>query len=265
MSVIYDAASLGRLWGRVHALRSVQVDLYREMDRLRSRLHSDEAVEFLYQGVGRRLGIVTRCVRRIFELYPPDQEDHLSKDALDDLAICLHAFFINVAGVFDNLGWVYALEHGLVGDRRAGKLDRQDIGLLQHKTQEHLPCALRDYARSDSLRDWHSRYSKIYRDALAHRIPLYVPPAVLNIPAQQEYGEIENKLKSIRVEGEADLDEYDKLLERQSKLGEPSPFFVHSSRGGDPPMMLHAQVVCDHMTVEEAIRVFCQEFDGRVP
>ena len=50
-----------------------------------------------------------------------------------------------------------------------------------------------DYLNSEPIINWYSDYSKNYRDALAHRIPLYVPPSVLNKDDEKEYFELENK------------------------------------------------------------------------
>jgi hypothetical protein len=44
------------------------------------------------------------------------------------------------------------------------------------------------------MQTWYTEYSKNYRDALAHRIPLYVPPSALNKEEQEEYMLLEKQL-----------------------------------------------------------------------
>jgi hypothetical protein len=266
---IYDEDSIRRIEAKLREIRSTHAELCRSISGLNSILQNENAKEYLTHGAGRRLTIITRCVSRIFELFPVRSTIHLPDDVLADVTINLHAFLVNVAGIFDNLGWVYVLERDLFGDPKAGKLGRMDVGLLNAKTQSYLPANLREYLRSDSLSGWHSRYSKGYRDALAHRIPLYIPPSILNTAQLNEYRDIEAQLLAIRSTDfenlDAYLEVYESLLQRQRTLGAPSPFFTQSAREGGRPMMLHAQILSDHMTVGEVIGLFCGSFGADCP
>lgn len=134
-------------------------------------LKKEKAHEYLMQGVGRRLKTLARCINNIFITFPPNQVEHLSKEALTDIDINLHAFFINVAGVFDNLAWVFVYENGLLGKSKEGRIPRNRVGLFYEETQKHLKTELRDYLNTDSMKSWYESYSKNYRDTLAHRIP----------------------------------------------------------------------------------------------
>ncbi len=225
-----------------------------------STLKNVKAREYLMKGVGRRLKTITRCINNIFTTFPPVQVEHLSKEALTDTDINLHAFFINVAGIFDNLAWVFVYENDLLGKSKEGKIPRNRIGLFNEETQKHLKAELRDYLNTDSMKSWYESYSKSYRDSLAHRIPLYVPPSVLNKTQEKEYQNIEEQIQALGFSEVSDIDKRNALRDTQQSLGKASHFFAHSLSEGSRPVYLHAQVLADYATVEEVIEKFCNNF-----
>src|SRR4029079_8316843 len=93
-------------------------------------------------------------------------------------------FVINIYGVSDNLAWIYILEKGIT-------LQPSRVGLFNRETQKHLPQKVLDYLRSKTIKEWHGKYAKDYRDALAHRIPLYVPPWTFTPAQGDKYRELE--------------------------------------------------------------------------
>ena len=58
--------------------------------------------EHLVHGVGRRLTVMRKSLQNIYELFPVDCEQALPLDVLADVQINLHAFLMNVAGLFEN-------------------------------------------------------------------------------------------------------------------------------------------------------------------
>ena len=110
-----------------------------------SKLRDPKAKEYMWHGVLRRLGILNRCIENVFTLFPPENRDRLSDETIKDVEINLHAFFVNVAGVFDNLAWVFVMENGLFGTRQEGKLEKPDVGLFLKRTQRYLPQLLREH------------------------------------------------------------------------------------------------------------------------
>ena len=239
-------------------IESVHSNLLLKLFTLASKIKNENSREYLMEGVGRRLGILARCVYNVFKLFPVDRKELLTKDELADLYINLHAFFINISGVFDNLGWVFIYENDLFGKPKDGKLGKCDIGLFNKKTQAHLGPILNKYLKSTSLQNWYTVYSKNYRDALAHRIPLYVPPAALNNEESKRYRQIEERLRGYSLPEE--MKEYLQMQEEQSKLGRPCVLFAHSCREECKVVYFHAQVIADFMTIEKIINIFCDEF-----
>jgi hypothetical protein len=55
--------------------------------------------------------VLAQCIINIYRLFPPNLERPLSREALSDVQINLHAYVINLWGVFDNWAWI-----GLVHD-----------------------------------------------------------------------------------------------------------------------------------------------------
>lgn len=152
----------------------------------------DRVREHLLHGVARRVDVIGRTINNIFNRFPPDTARPLSKDALSDVQINLHALVINLYGVFDNWAWAFVYRHGLVDD-----ISPLDVGLFRKKTKHHLPTALRDYVSSQHITQWHEEYLKSFRDALVHRIPLYVPPAEVTPADGERYNELEKKKYSL--------------------------------------------------------------------
>jgi hypothetical protein len=137
--------------------------------------------EFLLNGVARRVRILRRSLHNVFSLFPPSAVKPIDSDDLDDAQISLHAFVINLYGLFDNLAWAFVWRHGL-----KDRIDRRQVGMFSECTKRHLPYGLRSYFSSPVIANWSTQYLKNYRDALAHRIPLYIPrPA---IPTQTRSG-----------------------------------------------------------------------------
>lgn len=162
-------------------------DLLLTLANLNRVLKNKKAQEYLMQGAGRRIKILSRCIDNVFKIFPLEKKDLLSSNELADLTINLHAFFVNTSGIFDNLGWIFVHENNLFGKPKEGKINKLGVGLFNEKTQEHLNQKLKAYLTSERTQTWYNDYSKNYRDALAHRIPLYVPPAGLTDDEVAEY------------------------------------------------------------------------------
>jgi hypothetical protein len=129
------------------------------------------------------------------------------------------------------------------------------VGLFNKNTQQHLPDEVRSYLASDRISNWHREYAKNYRDALAHRIPPYVPPSTYTPTHEQEYRELHER------EGQAIKDRnFELALElgaAKHAIGIICPAFMHSflDKGAMKPIILHKQIIVDTRTVIEIISV----------
>ncbi|MCP4406614.1 MAG: hypothetical protein GY807_02425 [Gammaproteobacteria bacterium] len=259
----YDERSLKEIKEKSQDAGQIRDQLLLKLSYLSTKLTNDKAKEYLMEGAGRRIYVVSRCIENIFRIYPIGQSERLAVDDLTDLGINLHAFFVNISGLFDNLGWVTAYEYDLFGNPKEGKLGRKDIGLFNGKNQSHLPKPLRKYLQSGYLRDWYSKYSKEYRDALAHRIPLYVPPALLFKGDMKKLKQLETRKATLDLNKLEDIELHNDILDQINKLGEANPFFTHSYSEGSQQMYMHAQVITDYATIEEVVNKFCEHFEPK--
>jgi hypothetical protein len=199
----------------------------------------------LAHGVGRRVSVIQKSIEQIFHLFPPHQTTPLRRDVLTSVQIFLHSCVMNVSGVFDNWAWAFLFRHGL--ERRVR--DRQSVSLFKEETQKFLPATLREYLQSGDIATWHEKYLKGYRDALAHRIPLYIPPATWTDEDKARYERLEaEKVECIRKH---EWDRIDAISDEQDGIGRPCFMFLHEFSADEDakPVVLHPQVICDGKTV----------------
>jgi hypothetical protein len=69
----------------------------------------------------------------------------------------------------------------------------KNVGMFLARTQRFLPTELHAYVTTEPIKFWHRDYLKSYRDALAHRIPLYIPPSVYTKADAQRHKELDAK------------------------------------------------------------------------
>jgi hypothetical protein len=212
--------------------------------------------EHLLQGAARRVGVIRRSIENVFALFRPNMEHPLSRDHLSDVQINLHAFIINLYGIYDNWAWAYVLRHnleGVIGDRNR-------VGLFHNATRNHLPPSLKTYLMTSTTIDWHKRYAKSYRDALAHRIPPYIPPAEFTPEEGARYNELENE-KVVCISSRR-WERLDEVWAEQAALGRPSFTFLHAFTEDEPPrpIILHPQMLSDGKAVAEFGRLFLKHW-----
>lgn len=255
----YDEQALQGIAEKYSEINRIHDRLMVRLFAVSSRICDPKAQEHLTQGVARRLGILTRCIHNIFNIFPVQRTKLFAPEELTDLEINLHAFFVNISGLFDNLAWVFVIENGLVGDSKQGKLNKKDIGLFLKKAQSHFPENLRSYLNSERIAKWYSEYSKNYRDALAHRIPMYIPPFVIFEEDQQVYVALEEEIQRLAyATSRSSL--ADELRAKQRELGKLSLIFKHSYEEESLPVFMHSQIIIDYLTVEEVTMRTCDEF-----
>lgn len=223
------------------------------------RTENVEVRKYLNHGVGRRLSILKRSIEKVFEIFPPDRQDKLSRDEVTSVQIFLHAFVINLSGVFDNWAWAFVHRHDLLADIGS----RLDVGIFKRRTQQFLPDQLRTLLNDENISDWHEQYAKGYRDALAHRIPLYIPPASWTDEDRDNYERLE--AEKARLIGVGDWDQLDVVWDEQDRIGAPCFVFMHeySPEDNARPVYIHPQILCDGMTVTEFGRVFYDSWEER--
>ena len=217
-----------------------------------SLLKEPKAKEYMTHGVGRRLGVIKRSVENIYLIFPLERDCFLSRDELYDIAINLHAFFINIFGLLDNLAWVIAHESG-----KEGKIRRQEVNLFKDKIKVLAPESFRDYLNLGHLKKWYDEYLVDYRDTLAHRIAPYLPRETLTEDQQKQVASIQNSFNEQYKLG--NFFETLRLQDEMDLIGDPCPAFRHAVEESKA-VVLHPQLITDFKTVEEVIEKFCIGF-----
>lgn len=201
------------------------------------------AREMMQHGVSRRLAYLEHAIGRIFEVLPPDANAP-SRNEISDASTFLHAFVINTFGVVDNLAWVWALEAD-VRDR-GRPVDRKKIGFMPGHKVLRASVSARTRTYLEGAKDWFDNL-KDYRDALAHRIPLYIPPRTLDEAAREEFRRLEAAAIAEGPGGEG----WGRMLGSHYTLGVFQPLMMHSYSEGAPLVWFHSQIIIDLATVIE--------------
>jgi hypothetical protein len=222
-------------------------------------LQPGKARQHMTQGVGRRLAALRRSLIKIFELYPPSRGQPLPREALEDIQIYLQAFVINLYGIFDNWAWAFVYRHDLLTQIGG----RMNVSLFKDSTRQYLPAPLREYLAGEVISAWHDDYLKGYRDALAHRIPLYLPPAAWTKADAEKYEELEReKMECLQTRQWEKLEE---VWAEQDVIGKACPTFMHefTDEVSDRPVFLHPQIINDSAAVVEFGKLFLNHWHER--
>lgn len=208
---------------------------------------SDTAREHAFQGYLRRINTLVRCIQTVFRKLPPRRRKPPSADNLKDAEICLQAFVLNVSGCLDNMAWIWVKETGLTKPSGA-PVSRRDIGLRKtHSTVRNSLSA--DFgAYLDEIDGWLAA-NEDYRDSLAHRIPLYIPPFSVLIEKISDHRKAELAINVAALRG--DDDEEKKLTSVRDRLRFFQPVMTHSYGESARPMIFHAQMIADLKTLWE--------------
>jgi hypothetical protein len=208
------------------------------------RFKSDQAGEYARHGYMRRLGTLRRCIENVFALVPPEMDQIPDRNVLHDAQINIQAYFANAYGGIDNLAWVWVYERGL-----DAKIHRNRVGLRAKHTEVRTTFS-QDFQNYLIQLDPWLEYLIEYRDALAHRIPLYIPPGGVRPQNLSAYNDLSQRMSDalyVRLDGF----EYEYLSAEQEKLLVFQPLITHSVAETTAHYAFHIQMLADFLTVEE--------------
>ncbi|HJV53085.1 MAG TPA: hypothetical protein VJ652_16580 [Noviherbaspirillum sp.] len=232
-------------------------DLLRQTVQHVQAISNSRAKEHLIQGASRRLKLLRRSMANVFRLFPPQQRRPLDAETIQDVEINLHVFVINLYGIFENLAWAFVLRHEL--ESKLG--NRNKVSLFLRELQDQLPTELREYLTSPTMLAWQRDYLKNYRDSLAHRIPLYIPPSTFTPEEGEHFTRLDNE--SWECIKNHNWERLEDIQRQQSQLGRACPAFLHllsATDGSDRPIYLHPQMICDAKTVLEFMPLYLRHW-----
>ena len=218
---------------------------------------SEKATEHGRHGFARRCGTMRQCLSNVFSLIPPDQRQTPSSQIRKDVEINIQAFVFNLFGALDNLAWIWVLEKGLT------KKNGRPLALSQIGLRSSCVLVRESFSKAfsealSSFDDWFSHLED-FRDGLAHRIPLYIPP---HFVAPEDIDvcirlELAKTVALIKFE----FDEYNELENQQTALEHFKPFMLHSLSDTNAPVVYHGQVLDDVDTLNEIAIGVLNELD----
>jgi hypothetical protein len=235
-------------------------DVHRQFADLREQYFSrkyktDRAREYAFHGFGRRLGTLVPAIDQVFEILPPEREDIPERDQVVDATIAIQSFVFNTFGCLDNLAWIWVFERGVRNDDGT-ELGLKRVGLGKGYKQVRRSFSKQFLQYLESRQDWFD-HIKDFRDSLAHRIPLYIPPYVVQPDNHDEYNRLEQESgDALRL---GDFKAYDRLQSDQQKLGVFRPWMTHSQFEAAPSVVFHTQLLNDYVTVDEFGRTMLEE------
>jgi hypothetical protein len=105
-----------------------------------------------------------------------------------------------------------------------------------------------------------AEWASVHRDALAHRIPLYVPPGGVPKKDVDAYNDLSARM-SDALYVKQDGYEYERLSAKQDQLLVFQPLITHSARETTHHFAFHVQMLADFLTIEELGRKMLAEFE----
>lgn len=225
---------------------------------LRREFREARAKEFAHHGFVRRLTILARCIKNVFALIPPERTESVDSQVLSDAEINIQASVFNVFAAADNLAWIWVVEKA-VKQNDGSELPDTWVGLQRANrlVRASLPKALRGYVTG--MDEWFDMVDN-YRHALAHRIPLYIPPYIID-PADEAAYQALDAARNEALFGRGDAEEHDRLRAEQKQMEFFRPWMWHSIGEGARPLVFHPQLLANFNTIEEMGRKFIDELD----
>ena len=230
--------------------RLLEAYLKRSYNDARAREHAQH-------GFSRRLKTLVRCIVNTFEILPPDRVDLPTSEELSDANINLQAFVFNVFGSVDNLAWIWVYEKNLTKED-GSSIPNEWVGLRKKNklVRDSFSPEFLEYL--NGLDEWFDHLEN-FRHAVAHRIPLYVPPYVITPDKEAAYRDFDDRKTDALNRGA--LEDYDRLSAEQDALGVFRPIMTHSFAEDAKSIVFHAQLLADFNTIEELGWKMLEELD----
>lgn len=203
--------------------------------------------EFATQGFSRRLGTLKRCIENVFQSLPPDLEGIPDAHRVTDATIVLQAFLFNVFGCLDNLTWVWVKETDL--KRPNGQplpFSWVGLGSKYQTVRNSFRPEFRDYLIT--RQEWFNHLED-YRNALAHRIPPYIPPYCVDPANRTRFLELDALIWNAQLADDHNAEEQHRTEQEALKFFRP--WMGHSFIEDAPIGRVHEQMLIDFVTIEE--------------
>jgi hypothetical protein len=211
---------------------------------LAQHLPAGPAHHQLLFGVARRSKMIMGAMRQLHAMVKPDRREPLPHDNIFEVERALNDIYIHSRGLLDNYAW--AVFH-LFGDDQLRQIHQNDVSLFRRRFQQHPSVA--DFGEVGAQFSTWEQELKERRDPVAHRIPLTVPPAILNEKDAEIYGQLQEEANNAAghltrlVSEQAPIDEIEtasealkRVHDRMGLVGTFFPLIVHDPEKGGVPI-----------------------------
>jgi hypothetical protein len=208
--------------------------------------------ELAQQGFTRRVLTLARSLQNVFSFIPPDHPRMPTNDERRDAEINIQASILSAIAATDNLAGIWVHERRIM--RNNGQpLPPTWIGLRAENRDIRRSFGPEFRTYLESRDDWFEAIGDI-RDALAHRIPLYIPPFVLTHANEAAYMNLERRMSAT-----GDCEEYERLKAEQMQLVVFRAWMQHSFVEEGQPVVFHSQLLANFNTIDEMGHKFLEE------
>ncbi|MCC7251607.1 hypothetical protein [Hyphomicrobium sp.] len=204
------------------------------------------AREMAHHGFVRRLRSIATCVHNVFGELPPGQAEPPDDEVRHNAEVNVQASVVHAYGACDNLAWVWVCERNIT-QASGAPLPDQWVGLKPGNNAVRNSFSAEFRAHLATFDPWFNEYLKDFRDALAHRIPLYIPPYVVFAADADKYKQLEQDEMQALLHG--DLDLATQLKAQRDELMHFRAWMQHSFVEEAGRVGFHAQLLADFNTV----------------
>ena len=218
------------------------------VERLLSFSFKDpKAEEYAYHGLSRRITSIAHSVQRVFEELPPDMEGLPDLASREEATVHIQSVAFHTYGCFDNLAHIWVAERNIKrDDGRAIPPRLIGFGEKCEDVLASLPASLQ--SQLAEIRPW-MRFLEAFRHSSAHRIPVYIPPFVMDPRRVDEYNTYTDAIgAAIRA---SRLIEAGAIAEKKAAMRKFRPMVATSIYANTATALFHPQLLADFATVEE--------------
>jgi hypothetical protein len=192
----------------------------------------------------------------VYGLLPPERVEPPDDDTRHDAELQVQAFVFHTFGAADNLAWIWVSVKN-VRKNDGTPLEKGAIGIRKDKVRASFTPEFRAYL--DEREPWFD-YLEGFRHALAHRIPLYIPPYIVTYANEAAYRELDRRM--FAAAARMDFAEHGRLKAEQRALTAFRPWMQHSFIEEAHPVVFHSQMLADFNTMDEMANKMLEELDG---
>ena len=218
-------------------------------------LNDTKSKEITNQGVVRRVSLIAASISELFSVLPPATESIPEKSKRELATLLLHSNILNTFGLLDCWAHIWVNEYG-VKHKNGRQLHNSEIGLGPKCKifRRSLPSSLGDYLSQRN--DWIERISKL-RHSLAHRVPPYIPPHMVDPGNEKMYNRLNADWFST-----LDSNARGNLETELNNISHFKAWLIYDLEES-PPIAFHAQLIVNFLTIEELSNIFLSEIRKR--